>query len=130
MEGRSTALIVDDECHIRRILSRMVRQAGYSVTEAEGGEEALACLEADGFDVVISDICMPRIDGLQLLKRIKHSHPQTSVVMMTGYAGEYPTSQVMSAGADHYLAKPFSNADVQAALQDIEQRRDDSSTLH
>lgn len=128
MDSQSTVLIVDDEVHIRRILCRMVRQAGYSVTEAASGDEALGYLDADGFDVVISDIRMPHMDGLQLLNRIKHSHPQTSVVMMTGYAGDYPISRIMSAGADHYIAKPFGNADVAAALREIEEQRQGGSS--
>lgn len=130
MANQSTVLIVDDELHIRKILCRMVRQAGYSVTEAASGDEALGYLDSDGFDVVISDIRMPYMDGLQLLNRIKRSHPDTAVVMMTGYAGEFPVSSVMSAGADHYLAKPFGNDDIYAALRDIEEQRRDESSVN
>jgi YesN/AraC family two-component response regulator len=123
-----TVLIVDDELHIRKILRRMVRQAGYSVTEAASGDEAIGYLDSDGYDIVISDIRMPHMDGMQLLNRIKRHHPETSVVMMTGYAGEFPVSQVMSAGADHYLAKPFGNDDVAATLQDVKEQRENGSS--
>ena len=76
-------LIVDDERSLRRTLTIALRAAGYQVTSAANGVEALECLRLTTFDIVISDLMMPGMTGIELLKAIKHRSPKTEVILLT-----------------------------------------------
>lgn len=105
MEQR--VLVVDDQEMVRGLLRRALERDGFAVTEAEDGEHALEILCNTRIHLVISDARMPRMDGLELLKRVKRSHPGVRVVILTGHTGEHDVTQFLIAGADEYLSKPF-----------------------
>jgi len=116
-------LIVDDERSIRVGLKGLLSKEGYEVAIAESGDEALRLLNEQAFALVLTDLRMPGIDGLSLLKRIKEHYPETVVMMMTAYGSEKIAVEAMKAGAYDYLVKPFDNEEVKILVRHaIEQR--------
>lgn len=107
MGKRITILIVDDEKSVRDSLYNWFIDDGYSVECAEDGKKALAILEANCFDIVLTDVKMPRMDGLELLKRIKFLKKSTIVIMMTAFATVNTAVQALKDGAYDYVTKPF-----------------------
>ncbi|THB80798.1 MAG: hybrid sensor histidine kinase/response regulator [Desulfobacteraceae bacterium] len=102
-----TVLIVDDESSLRMILSRSLTRAGFECQEAEDAETAFDLILDTQFDLVISDISMPGMDGIELMEKVKLKYPQIDFIMMTGYASEYSYVDIMEAGASDYMTKPF-----------------------
>lgn len=102
-------LVVDDEAHVRAVLSRALAMKGYEVGGAADGEEALAALAEDHYDLVILDLKMPGMDGLEVLHRIREGFPDTIALMLTGVAdNEMIEAQSMAGGAFAFLTKPCS----------------------
>ena len=114
-----SVLVVDDEQTIRQILARIVRRDGYTVEEAVNGKDALEKMSANRFDLVITDVKMPEIGGLELLAKIKSDYPDTKVVIITSHVGDTTSSQVLSAGADQFIEKPFKNFEISRTLSDL-----------
>jgi DNA-binding NtrC family response regulator len=114
---KSTILIVDDERSIRVGLKGLLTKEGYEVNVAENGEEALKLLEGQAFALVLTDLRMPGLDGLSLLKKIKEKHPDTAVMMMTAYGSEKIAVEAMKAGAHDYIVKPFDNDEVKILVR-------------
>ena len=112
-------MIVDDEDFIRRILSRIITRQGYSVGQAQDGVDALAKLRQKTYDVVVSDISMPKMNGMELLSEVKRHYPETAVVLVTAYPGEYDLEVLQAAGADCCITKPFRNAEISRALSSL-----------
>ena len=100
-------LVVDDEEKIRKLLKIMLSLKGHSVDEAEDGEEALAKIEEDAYDLIIADIKMPKLDGMELLKRINAMEVQIPVIFITAYATVDSAVEAMKLGAVDYISKPF-----------------------
>ena len=100
-------LVVDDETEIRDMLSRHFRYLGYDVDTAGDGEEALKKMREAKFDIVISDIMMPGMDGTDLLRSINSEHPMTHVIMITGYVTLNNALTCMRLGADTIVFKPI-----------------------
>ena len=100
-------LIVDDEQHVRQSLAAWFREDGYDVSTAANGREALAELTHAGADILLVDIKMPGMDGLELLRKAKELAPDATVVVMTAYASVETAVQALKAGADDYVVKPF-----------------------
>jgi two-component system cell cycle sensor histidine kinase/response regulator CckA len=105
-------LIVDDERSIRRTLGEFLRQAGYDAVEAEDADVAMAHLRAGAFDVVVSDIVLPRVGGVELLRLIHDTAPEVQVVMMTGEPTVETAAEALRLGATDYLFKPISKAAI------------------
>jgi len=105
MKGR--ILVVDDEHEIRVLLSRHFRYAGYEVKTASDGLDALEKLEAGRVDVMVSDIGMPRMDGINLLERVRRDHPMLRTVMITGHVAQDAIVACMHAGAEACVFKPL-----------------------
>jgi len=102
-----TILVVDDELNIRRVLERAFAKEGYQVYTAEGGHQALRLLAETPCDLMLTDVVMPDMTGLELLKRARQQHPNLQVVLMTAY-GTIPTAvEAMRAGAYDFLTKPL-----------------------
>lgn len=102
-------LIVDDSASVRTVARMALRERGYDVVEASNGQEALTKLEDDRCHLVISDVNMPVMDGITLLKEIKR-HPNykfTPVIMLTTEAGEDKKQEGRAAGAKAWITKPF-----------------------
>jgi DNA-binding NtrC family response regulator len=105
-------LIVDDEPQIRRILSILLSDNGFEVTEAESGEQALTVAEKFHPDVALLDISMPGMDGLAALRALLKIHSKLDCVMMTAYSTIRSAVEAMKSGAFDYLAKPFDNDEL------------------
>ncbi|HEY9173591.1 MAG TPA: response regulator [Verrucomicrobiae bacterium] len=109
-------LIVDDEKSIRRTLGEFLRAEGYEVFEAEDADAAQQRLREAEFDVVVSDIILPRVTGVELLRRIHASSPHVQVVMMTGEPTVETATEALRAGAADYLFKPITKAAILRAV--------------
>jgi two-component system response regulator HydG len=104
-------LIVDDQRNMRVTLAMMLRQEGYDVREAGGGPEAIAILASDDVDVVISDMRMKPMGGLELIPEVKRVSPGTEVVVMTAFGSIENAVEAMRVGAFDYVTKPFKSAE-------------------
>jgi two-component system, NtrC family, response regulator PilR len=100
-------LVVDDEQSMRDFLAIMLKKEGYEVVTAEDGNEAIKALEEDMYDLVITDIKMPGIDGLQVLNSVKRTSPNTLVIVITAYSSAEDAVLAMKHGALDYITKPF-----------------------
>ncbi len=116
LQGK-TVLVVDDERVIRNLLRRTLDREGYRVVTASDGVEALERLSGTRIDIVISDIMMPNMDGMELLVEIKCNYPLIPVILITGFSGKFTGKQAMEAGAEDFIVKPFKNHDIRYALQ-------------
>jgi PAS domain S-box-containing protein len=105
-------LIVDDEADICLILKLQLEDAGYATVRAHDGVEALDCLAREPFDLVLLDIKMPRLNGLQVLERAQSDFPDVAIVMMTAHGNESIAVEAIKKGAADYIAKPFSSDDA------------------
>src|SRR5512147_1609930 len=117
MSRKARVLIVDDEEIARRNLVHVLAKEEYDVVAAADGGSALRELEKGEFDVVLTDLRMGGIDGMDLLDRIKVRHPETRVIMVTGYATVPSAIEAMQKGAFHYIAKPFKLDEVRSAIK-------------
>lgn len=117
-------LIVDDEPRLRQVLVHLMRNDGFSCLEASNGEEALEHLQQTPISLVMSDLRMPKMDGLELLRRIRGRWPDTAVVMITAVADVEVAVSCLAIGAMDYLTKPFHLEEVRARVaQALEKRR-------
>jgi DNA-binding NtrC family response regulator len=114
--SREHVLVVDDEPDMRDALTAALRREGLCVSTASNGVEALDKAQAQPFDLIITDVRMPRMGGLALLQEIKRAAPALPVVMMTGYGRIEDAVEAMKAGAFDYLLKPFSLEDLKAVV--------------
>jgi DNA-binding NtrC family response regulator len=123
LNGHAHILIVDDEPLITRSLSEVLALSGYSVTTACDGKEALELLKKYMMDIVITDIRMPDIDGISLLKNIKITSPETPVILMTGYGSIESAVEAMRYGAYDYITKPIQDNEIKIVIERIMQAR-------
>lgn len=100
-------LITDDDFDLRELLTEAVRNWGYEVSVAKDGDEALRKLRMERFDIVITDLMMPGMDGLALLQKIKELDKEILVIIITGYATIETAVKAIENGAYDYIAKPF-----------------------
>ena len=105
-------LVVDDERNIRYSLHRALAKAGYDVTLASSGEEAIDLIEHQRFALVLTDIKMPGVDGLTVMRRTKELAPDTAIILLTGYATLESAIEALRQGAIDYLIKPCSVRNV------------------
>lgn len=112
MESNVSILIVDDEESVRDSLYNWFIEDGYRVNCAENAKETLRLLEANKFDIILSDIKMPGMDGMELLRRIKTLCPDSIVIMMTAFATVDTAVQALKEGAFDYVTKPFDPDDL------------------
>jgi DNA-binding NtrC family response regulator len=100
-------LIVDDEEGLREGLKKLLEDEGYAVVGAETGEEALQVLQQSHIDLVLTDMRMPGMNGIDLLKRIRELHGELGVIILTGYGQIESYIEAMNFGAIEYVSKPF-----------------------
>jgi DNA-binding NtrC family response regulator len=116
-------LVVDDEPLVRNSLSELLTLSGYSVSNASNGQEALELLKSYTADIVITDLKMPRMDGVQLLKHIKEFHPDTPVILITGFASIDTAVEAMKEGAYDYITKPIIDSEIKIILERLVKQR-------
>jgi ATP-dependent Lon protease len=123
MSRKARVLVVDDEEIARKNLAHILTKEQYDVVVAADGEKAVKELESTEFDVVLTDLRMSGIDGMNILDRVRIKYPDTRVIMVTGYATVPSAIEAMQKGAFHYLAKPFKLDEVREAVKRaLEQR--------
>ncbi len=109
-------LVIDDEAIVRVSCERVLRPEGYDVIVTPKGTEAIAMLEKEKFDLVLTDLKMPDMDGLEVLKNIKEKWPYMMVIIITGYGTVSTAVQAMKMGAYEYIEKPFTPEDILNAV--------------
>src|SRR5438105_1660253 len=109
-------LVVDDEQSLRKVLAATLQREGYEVTVCSNGEEAIAALDRDGADVVVTDLVMPKMDGLSLLRKVVARHPDVPVIVVTAHGRVDSAVEAMKAGAFDFVSKPFENAELKAII--------------
>jgi DNA-binding NtrC family response regulator len=115
-------VVVDDEASIRLALSELLESDGHAVRAVEHAPAALAALEGEPADLILSDLRMPAMDGLQLLDEIRARHPDTVFVLVTAHGDERMAVRALRQGAYDYLPKPFDNEEVRALVGRVRER--------
>jgi two-component system response regulator PilR (NtrC family) len=116
-------LIVDDEPSMREVLEITLRQEGYVVTVADGGEAALRALDAAAFELVVTDLRMRGVDGLAVLRAVKERAPGTAVLMLTAFASTDTAVEAMKLGAYDYVTKPFKLDELRLTIASALERK-------
>ena len=117
-------LIVDDDATVGYVLKRQLSDEGYECYICKDGREALERLEEEAFDIVVTDIRMPRMDGAELLGRVQEISPNTNVIVITGHGNVKDAVRIMKIGAFDYLTKPVDSDEIKVIIQRaIEQQR-------
>jgi diguanylate cyclase (GGDEF)-like protein len=127
-------LVADDDISIRSLIAEVLGDDGFDVTTAANGDEAWQQFEKGGHEIVLTDIRMPLLDGLQLLQRIRTKAPMTRVLILTSFASIASSVQALKDGAFDYLIKPFESLDavshaVERAVENIESAREREAAL-
>jgi DNA-binding NtrC family response regulator len=112
----ATVLIVDDEANMRRVLSALLKRDGYRVIDAGDGESALASLTEQRVDVVLSDLKMPRMNGLELLEAARRRHPRVPIILLTAHGTIGSAVEAVKHGAFDYLTKPFDPDEIKQVV--------------
>lgn len=116
-------MLVDDEIEFVETLLKRLKKRGLDVTSAGSGEEALSSLEGNQADVVVLDVKMPGMDGVDVLREIKSRYPLVEVIMLTGHANVEVAIQGMELGAFDYLMKPMDIDELLYKIQDAHQKK-------
>ncbi|MEW6220429.1 MAG: diguanylate cyclase [Thermodesulfobacteriota bacterium] len=116
---RTSILIVDDDPLIRELLGTFVSSFGFNFAVAGDGVEAVQKMAEEEYGIVITDIMMPNMDGMELLKRIREGHPHTDVIVVTAYGGTFNYTDVIKAGASDFISKPFNVDELEAKLNRV-----------
>lgn len=118
---RSVILVVEDEVDLRELITSYLSSKGYETRSADGGNAALALLERESVDLIVSDIRMPQGDGITLLEAVRKSRPQIPRVILVSGFSDYSAEECRAKGAYAMLAKPF---DLKEFIQTIHQALD------
>jgi DNA-binding NtrC family response regulator len=109
-------LLVDDEIEIRGFMQDYFEDREYQVSTASNGEEALKLFEKESFDLIVCDMLMPKMIGVEFLRRVKEKKPDQRVIMMTGVREESMMEKAKALGCLHYLNKPVRLSDIEAKV--------------
>lgn len=116
-------LVVDDEPIARANIEYVLKKEGYQITTAGNGIEALEEMKRRDFELILTDLKMEKMDGIQLLESVKRTSPQTEIVMITGYATVSSAVDALKKGASHYLPKPIDLDELRATVRQIRERK-------
>ena len=123
-------LVVDDEESLRLSLKFKLKSAGFEVDTAVDGEDAIEKLKSRGVDVVLLDINMPRMSGIEALTFIRQTYPQTEAIMLTGFADFSTAIECLKIGAKDYLVKPVDTTELVTRLRSLVRSRSTERALH
>ncbi|MCZ6775021.1 MAG: response regulator [Ignavibacteria bacterium] len=119
MSEKRKVLVVDDEDALRTVLSGELTSEGYDVGTAADGDDAISTLQKQTFDLVLLDIKMPRMHGFEVLKFVKEKHPETKVVMLTGFADLKNAIESKKLGAEDFVSKPYDLVDLLTTIERV-----------
>jgi DNA-binding NtrC family response regulator len=119
MADKSRILVVDDEDALRTVLSSELANAGYDVSTASDGDEAITVVQNKKFDLVLLDIKMPKTDGFEVLKFIKKNLSQIKVIMLTGFADLKNAIESKKHGAEDFVSKPYDLVDLLTTIERV-----------
>jgi CheY-like chemotaxis protein len=120
MKPGSTILLIDDNEDFRKLLAEALTMWGYNAAEAVDGAQAMSIIEQFSPDLVIVDLDMPKMDGLEFTKRIKEINPKFPVIMVTAYAKYYTSDEINESHPDLFLQKPLHMDKLEEILKDFE----------
>ncbi len=123
MKRLGQILVVDDEENIRDVLANYLESMNYNVVTAQDGQDALNKYNKGEFELIISDLLMPNIDGLELLKRIREMDKEVIFLMITGYPSIETAVDAIKKGAYDYITKPFHMEDVKLRIERAFEKR-------
>ncbi|TAN42358.1 MAG: sigma-54-dependent Fis family transcriptional regulator [Nitrospirae bacterium] len=118
MESNAKILIVDDEKIALRNLEHVMKKEGYQVSGTQSGQNALKLMETDHFDIILTDLKMEKVDGMQILDRCRELYNDTEVIMITGFATLDSAVEAIKKGAFYYVAKPFKLDEVRKVVRE------------
>ena len=127
MAERSQILVVDDEPAVRRALSRALSLERYAVALAADGAQALERLATERFDMIVLDVSMPKVSGIEVCRRLRAAGERTPVLMLTARDGIDDRVAGLDAGADDYLVKPFALRELMARVRALLRRHDETA---
>ncbi len=117
-------LVIDDEAIVRTSCDRTLRPEGYDVRLATSGQEGIACMEKEAFSLVLLDLKMPDMDGIEVLGIINKTWPDTKVVMITGYSTVDTAVQALRLGAYNFIEKPFTPDTLLDAVKEVFEKKE------
>ncbi|HAL56488.1 MAG TPA: hypothetical protein DCP63_08435 [Bacteroidetes bacterium] len=119
MAQKNRILVVDDEDALRTVLSSELEGEGYKVASAADGAEAISILKNQAFDLILLDIKMPNVDGFEVLRFVKETHPETKVIMLTGFADLKNAIESKKLGAEDFVSKPYDLVDLLTTVERV-----------
>ena len=122
-ELKAKVLLVDDEEDFLATLAERLEARGLKVTTANNGENALASIEAEAFDLVVLDLAMPGLDGMETLKRIKARQPEAEIIMLSGQGSIRTSIEAMKLGACDFLQKPVDIGELMNKISEAKEKR-------
>jgi two-component system response regulator AtoC len=123
MKERTKILLIDDEAPSREALTLLLKSADYDVKSAGSGNEAFELLAEDGFDIIITDLFLPDLDGIDILKQVKSASPAMEVILITGHASAETAVRAMKEGAFDYITKPLNIDELRIILGKAVEKR-------
>jgi DNA-binding response OmpR family regulator len=117
-------LVMEDDASISAALDMILTEAGYDVDVAETGEAALELFEQKGFDLIIADLKLPGINGMEVIKQIKEKKPEMEVIVITGVGTQPIAEEAMTLGAHDFLPKPFTDDQIKTAINEALKHHD------
>lgn len=120
---KAKVLLVDDEVDFLTTLAERLESRGLKVTTLTRGEDAVATVEAQSFDLIVLDLSMPGIDGLETLKRIKAKQPDAEIIMLTGQGSIKTSIEAMKLGAGDFIEKPVNITELMDKISDAKDKR-------
>lgn len=121
-------LVMEDEPNVAKGLQMVLQEEGYAVDLAMTGQSALETFGKEAFDLLVADLRLPDIDGMEVIKTVKENRPETDVIVITGYASVPSAVEAMKAGALDYLPKPFTDEEFRSAVDQVLKERKEATT--
>jgi len=112
-------LLMEDEINVAKGMQLVLGEAGYEVDRAETGRYALELVRRNPYDLILADLCLPDLDGLQIIKEAKQQWPQTRVIVITGYSTVASAIDAFKLGTSDYLEKPFTENELIKAIAEV-----------